>query len=48
MQVNVKGGTNAGHRVVKMQSKRDWKCPSCGTWLRYFWLSCPTDSHPRP
>jgi len=46
MRINVKGGTNAGWRILKAAA-RDWRCPSCGKALRYYWTACPTDGHPR-
>lgn len=47
MQINVRGGTNAGHRRVKEQVKHDWKCANCGARNRYYWLRCPICRHPR-
>lgn len=48
MQVNVRGGTNAGWRRVKEAVvKEDWKCPSCGARNRYYWVKCPVCAHPR-
>lgn len=43
----VQGGTHAGWRSVKQRPKA-WTCPSCGAKLKYYWLACPTDKHPRP
>lgn len=42
MQVSVQGGTNAGWRTVKAQSKKDWTCPKCHSKNRFYWLNCPT------
>jgi rubredoxin len=47
MQVNVRGGTNAGWRKVKMALKRDWRCPSCKASVKYYWTQCPKCGHPR-
>lgn len=47
MRINVKGGTNAGWRIVG-QKKSDYTCPSCGARNRYYWVKCPACSHPRP
>jgi predicted RNA-binding Zn-ribbon protein involved in translation (DUF1610 family) len=48
MRVNVQNGTRAGWRIVNAAVRKDWKCPTCGARLRYFWQSCPNDGHPRP
>lgn len=39
--------TNGAHRRVQEQVKKDWKCPGCKAWIRYFWATCPNCSHPR-
>lgn len=41
MHAIVPGGTNAGWRVMREKAK-DWLCPVCKVWLRYYWTSCPT------
>lgn len=38
----------SGWRIVRQQVKSDWKCPSCGAKVRYYWTTCPNCSHPRP
>ncbi|MGE5596446.1 MAG: hypothetical protein ACM3S1_10490 [Hyphomicrobiales bacterium] len=43
----VTGGTRAGWKRQR-EKPRDWKCPSCGTHLRYFWPACPNDNTRRP
>jgi hypothetical protein len=50
MRINVRNGTNAGWRTVKLQNRRDWKCPNreCGARNRYYWTRCPVCKHPRP
>lgn len=48
MRVNVEGGTNAGWRKILMTSQRDWKCPRCRKFIRYFWARCPNCDHVRP
>ncbi len=47
LMVRVQGHRNV-YRKVKMQSKHDWKCPQCGAYIRYYWLTCPNCNHPRP
>lgn len=44
---HVQGGTNAGNRTVREQSKTDWVCPTCHKALRYYWVACPNDGTPR-
>ena len=47
MYTHVQNGTGGFSRRVYEQIKRDWKCPSCRAWIRYFWASCPNCAHPR-
>ncbi len=47
MYVHVQNGTDAGRRIVKQQIRKDWKCPSCKAWVRYYWVNCPNCAHPR-
>lgn len=41
LQVNVKGGTNAGRRKPLADRPADWICGNCGAALRYHWRVCP-------
>jgi hypothetical protein len=47
VQVNVRGGTNAGWRKVEPQRK-DYTCENCGARNRYYWRTCAVCNHPRP
>lgn len=47
MFVSVRNGTNAGWKKVRQAMKHDWKCPSCRSFNRYYWTSCPNCKHPR-
>jgi len=47
MQVNVRGGTNAGWRKVTLP-KKDYTCENCGSRNRYYWRTCAVCNHPRP
>ena len=43
----IRNGTNSGWKRVQERA-RDWRCPGCGAYLRYWWLNCPTCSTRRP
>jgi hypothetical protein len=44
---HVQGGTHAGWRTTKQQTKEDWVCETCGKLLRYYWTKCPNDGTAR-
>lgn len=48
MHVSVRNGTHAGWRKTRVQNRTDWTCPGCGKLVKYYWLRCPNDNHPRP
>lgn len=45
------GTSDPGRRTVKERAA-DWVCPrtegGCGKANRYYWVTCPNCSHPRP
>jgi len=47
MYVSVTNGTNAGWKRPRPKGS-DWRCPSCGKWLKHFWVTCPNDNSHRP
>lgn len=47
MYISVQSGTNAGWRKLYAAVKKDWKCPGCASFNRYYWVKCPACSHPR-
>ena len=48
MRIHVKGGTNAGWKIMRPQMSKDWTCPTCGARNRYYWTTCPVDGTRRP
>jgi rubrerythrin len=47
VQSNINGHPS-GWKRVRQQVKKDWTCPECGAFARYWWLTCPVCNHPRP